>query len=91
MDLISGKKKFWFLDGKEMWDFECYLSANRIIPEDKSLLKIYLLKYTANWMGWSDMRLKAKNYSQAFIFKRTYKSRIWNDMTWDNSENLLDD
>jgi hypothetical protein len=88
--IYPGKKVFWFLANTDMFDHGAYVTANRLIPEDMSLLKIHSLKYLADWMGWSEFRPKPKIFSQAVIPKHIGKLRIWNDLTWDNNEDLLD-
>lgn len=77
---------YWMLANTDMWDHGAYVMANRLIPEDMSLLKIHSLRYAARWMGWSEPRPKPKVYSQFYLPKRVSKMRIWNDLTWDNGD-----
>lgn len=86
--VYPGTKQFWFLANTNMWDHGAYVTANRLIPEDMSLLKLHSLKYLAKWMGWSEPRPKPKIFSQMVIPKRTCKFRIWNDLTWDCTEEI---
>lgn len=87
--VYPGKKQFWVLANTDMWDHGAYVTANRLIPEDMSLLKMHSLKYTADWMGWSEPRPKPKIYSQFIIPKRVHKTHIWNDFSWENKEVLI--
>jgi hypothetical protein len=86
--VYPGSKMFWVLANTDMWDHGAYVTGNRLIPEDLSLLKIHSLRYLADWMGWSEPRPKPKIFSQMIIPKRISKLRIWNDLTWDTHEDI---
>jgi hypothetical protein len=77
---------YWMLANSDMWDHGAYMMANRLIPEDMSLLKINSLRYAARWMGWTEPKPKPKVYSQFYLPKRVHKTRIWDDLSWDNKE-----
>lgn len=81
--VFPGTRWFWFLGHEDMWDHGAYVTAQRLIPEDMSLLKIHSLEYLADWMGWSSIKPKTKIFSQFIIPKRIHKMKIYNDLTWD--------
>lgn len=89
--VYPGSKMFWVLANTDMWDHGAYVTANRLIPENLSQLKIHSLRYLADWMGWSEPRPKPKIFSQMIIPKRISKLRIWNDLSWDKKEDICDD
>ena len=82
----GNSRVYWMLANTDMWDHGAYVMANRLIPEDMSLLKIHSLRYAARWMGWAEPRPKPKVYSQFYLPKRVSKMRIWNDLTWDDGD-----
>ena len=89
--VYPGNKQFWFLADNDMFDHGAYVTANRLIPEDMSWLKIHSLNYLAKWMQWSEPRGKPKIFSQYIIPKRIRKMRVWNDLSWDVEEDILKD
>jgi hypothetical protein len=89
--VFPGSKLFWFLGHTDMWDHGAYVTAERLIPENLNFLKLHCLRYTADWMGWSDPKPKPKVFSQLIIPKRVSKMRIFDDLSWDSEEEIINE
>ena len=80
------KHFFGFLSSQDLADHGFYSVVTRKMPEDRhDLMKVRLQENVAKWQGWSEIRPKQKFYSQGLIPKRVYKSRIYDDWSWDDA------
>jgi hypothetical protein len=78
---------FWFMCDTDFSDMCEYESRNKLYTSD-NLFKYQCLKYISNWMGWTDVKLKNKFYSQIKVPKIFRKNLIYSDYTYSDQSKL---
>lgn len=77
----------WYMNDCNLSDMCDYESKNKLYPSN-SVNKYQCLKYIADWMQWTDIKVKSKFYSQIKIPKLIRKNLIYSDLSYSLSEEI---
>lgn len=82
-----GQRCFSFLAGQEFLDHAAFVILEKMVS-DRDHIKIKSDEYTSRWMGYDEIKIKPKFYSQDRVPRHVHKLRIFDDWSWDNVPNL---
>lgn len=84
-----GQRCFYFLGGQDFADHAAYVILRKR-PKVRDLIKFKSDQYTSRWMGYDEVAIKPKFYSQDRVPRMVNKLRIFSDWSWDNQPILHD-
>lgn len=87
VQITPRKNWYWFMCDVDFSDMCEYESRNKFYASD-NIFKYQCLRYIADWMGWPEIKVKNKFYSQIKVPKLNRKNLIYSDYSF-TSEQLL--